>query len=50
MTISREIVLIMKIVSNNNSRENQNMHFMLHIFFPENRSRYEIMSKNMLEA
>jgi hypothetical protein len=35
--------------SDKNGRENRNTHFMLNIFFSENRPVYEIMSKNMVK-
>ena len=31
-------------------RENQNTHFMFSNFFPENRTVYEVMSKNIVET
>jgi hypothetical protein len=31
-------------------RENQNTHFMFSTFFPENRTVYEVMSKNIVET
>ena len=49
MTISRWILLTIRNVSNKNCKENQNTHFMFSNFLSENRSVYEIMSKNVVE-
>jgi hypothetical protein len=49
MIISRPIPLIIKNVSDQNCRRNQNTYFMLNNFFPENRSVYEIIWKNIVE-
>jgi hypothetical protein len=35
---------------NESCRDNQNTHFIFNNFFSENRTIYEIMSKNMAEA
>jgi hypothetical protein len=40
----------MKNVSDKDCRVNQNTHFMFNNFFSENRTFYEIMSKNMVET
>ena len=40
----------MKNVSDKSCRVNQNSHYMFNNFFSENRTFYEIMSKNMVET
>ena len=49
MIISLWVLLRTSNISNKSCRENQNAHFMLSKFFPENCAVYEIMSKNMFE-
>ena len=39
----------MRNILDKSCRENQNTHFMFSNFFPENRTVYEIMSKNVVE-
>jgi hypothetical protein len=50
MIISRWVILRMRSVSDKSCRENQNTHFMFNNFFPKNRTGYEIMWKNMVDA
>jgi hypothetical protein len=40
----------MKNVLDKSCRENENTHFMFNNLFPENRTVYEIMSKNVVET
>ena len=47
--VSRSFILEMRNVSDKNCRENQNTHFVLVIFFIENRTVCEIMWKNVVE-
>ena len=49
LNISCLILLGMRNVSDQSSRENQNTDFMLNNFFFENRAIYEIMQKNTAE-
>jgi len=46
---SRSFLLRTKNVSEKSCRENQNTHFVLHNFFFENRTVYEITWKNIVE-
>jgi len=46
---SASVLLRVRIVSDKSCRENQDIHFMLNNFFSENRSVYNIMSKNMVD-
>jgi hypothetical protein len=51
LTISRLIVLKMRNVLGKSCRENENTQFIFNNFFsPENRTLYEIMSKNWVET
>ena len=48
MTISREILLRMRNVSNKSCTENQNTNCMIHNIFHKNRAVCEIMMKNVV--
>jgi hypothetical protein len=50
MIISRSILLRMRNLLDNSSRENQNTNFMLKNFFPKIVSFFEIMLKNMVQS
>ena len=50
MIICRSILLRIKNVPDENSRDNQNTHFMFNNFFSENHAVYEIMWKNIVET
>jgi hypothetical protein len=49
VTIFSLILLRMRNISDKSCRENQNTHFMIHNFFSENRTVFEITWKNMAE-
>jgi len=46
---SRSILLRMRNVSDKTCNENQDTHFMINIFFFENRAVYDIMWKNIVQ-